>query len=274
MIKLRNLLPETPIDTFQTIGDFSKNSSFKDKTDRALVTHPVAVQKIKDFFKNTGVDFDFYFVNTKHAKPHVELGEVQEEFIFDKLKVTPDQLRNGKISEDNITIFFTGNSGDEKVPFTAWIIAHRIGHVMRRVRDWKEINTLIDSSLKSILSVYGITEKRSYDSFTNSDYKVYEQAKRLLCEALGTFKSARDGNLRNSNEFTYELFAQYLKNGSIELNDIPEILTLGYRAYGRKEVRRVKDKLLAEQYKQKLEAYFPSYAEVVLEDCRGKIFLM
>lgn len=273
MIKLRNLLPETPIDTFQTIGDFSKNSSFKGKTDRALVTHPVAVQKIKDFFKNTGVDFDFYFVNTKHAKPYNELGEVQEEFIYDTLKITPDQLKNGKISKDNITIFFTGNSGDEKVAFTAWIIAHRIGHVMRMSKDFDKIFSLITFNLNSILSLYGISAKTINASRQEPTYRIYEQAKRILCESLGTFKSARDSNLRNSNEFVFELFAQYLKTGSITLNDIPDTLTLSAE-YGRKEVRKVSDKLLAEQHKQRLEAYFPSYSEAVLQSCRGKIFLM
>ena len=45
---------EAPIDNYSTIGDFTKGSSFTKKADRALVTHPVAIQKVKDFFKKMG----------------------------------------------------------------------------------------------------------------------------------------------------------------------------------------------------------------------------
>jgi hypothetical protein len=119
------VMTEMPVTHHGNIGDFSKGSSFTNKADRALVTHPVAVKKIKDFFQNTSADFDFYFVNTKHARHHTEVGAVKQDFIFSELKITPDQLKNGEINGDAITVFFTNNKGGERAPLTPWIIAHR-----------------------------------------------------------------------------------------------------------------------------------------------------
>ncbi len=47
MIKLIDLLNEAPIGTYTTIGDFEKGASYKDPRDRASVSHPVTVQKVK-----------------------------------------------------------------------------------------------------------------------------------------------------------------------------------------------------------------------------------
>ncbi len=52
MIKLIDLLNEAPIGTYTTIGDFEKGASYKDPRDRASVSHPVTVQKVKDMLKN------------------------------------------------------------------------------------------------------------------------------------------------------------------------------------------------------------------------------
>ena len=62
MIKLKQIINEVPVDVFQTIGDFEKGSSYKDRRDRDIIRNPVTLTKVKDFFKNTTVDFDFYFV--------------------------------------------------------------------------------------------------------------------------------------------------------------------------------------------------------------------
>ncbi len=63
MIKLKDILLETPIGTYTTIGDFEKGASYKDPRDRLSVSHPATVQKVKDMLKNTSINFDFYFVN-------------------------------------------------------------------------------------------------------------------------------------------------------------------------------------------------------------------
>ena len=58
MIKLIDLLNETPIGTYTTIGDFEKGASYKDPRDRLSVSHPVTVQKVKDMLKNTSIKLE------------------------------------------------------------------------------------------------------------------------------------------------------------------------------------------------------------------------
>lgn len=270
-------LQEAPMDTIQTVGDFTKGSSFTSKADRALVTHPVAVQKIKDFFKNTTENFDFYFVNTKHARKHTEVGEVKPEFIFDELMITPDQLKDGKINENNITVFFTNNKGAERAPLTPWIMGHRFGHVVRRMYAWKdELNPWVDRMLNNMLEDYGFPMPPKY-AYTDNAYRTtreHQIATRHLCETIGTFKSARDKNLRDYFEFHYELFTQYLKDGDVKFNPLPDTLITGHGAFGSKKTRRLLNREEAEEYLIELQRDYHYYAENVLTECVGKIFVM
>jgi len=82
MIKLKDILLETPIGTYTTIGDFEKGASYKDPRDRLSVSHPATVQKVKDMLKNTSINFDFYFVNKPGLRQFSERGKVPYEFIF------------------------------------------------------------------------------------------------------------------------------------------------------------------------------------------------
>lgn len=268
MIKLKDILIESVVDVHQTIGDFSKGSSFTDKRDRALITNPVAIQKVRDFFKNTSAAFDFYFVNTKEARKFTEIGKVSEDFIFNELKIKTEQLQNGRINKDHITVFFTNNKGSEKIPLTPWIIAHRFGHVIRRDYVWKEeYAPWIERKLGEILQDYGIIKTDRYD-------RKYLIAKRHLCEEIGTFKSARDKNLREEFEFDYEVFAQYLKSGRVAFNPLPDALLSGHAAFGRKQYNRLKDRENAMASLAELQNDFEYYAENVLSNAIGNIYVM
>jgi hypothetical protein len=48
MIKLKDILNEAPLGTYTTIGGFEKGASYKDPRDRAALSHPVTIQKVKD----------------------------------------------------------------------------------------------------------------------------------------------------------------------------------------------------------------------------------
>jgi hypothetical protein len=275
-MKLRDILPESPVD-INTIGDFSKGSSFTSKADRALVTNPIAVQKIKDFIKLEHTDFDFYFVNTKDARQYYELGQVKEDFLWDDLKIKPEQLRDGRIDKDNITVFFTNNKGDERMPMTPWVICHRLGHVFRRLYSWEnELQPWVNRMLSEMLVEYGLRRPPEYSIHDEErnyrQRRAYQIALRHLCEAIGTFKSARDKNLRNEGEFHYELFAQYL-NGGVKINPLPDRLVLGHRAFGKPIAAPLK-KDPDVDYVHELEHDYTYYANAVLSEAEGKIFVM
>jgi len=270
MIKLKDMLKEAPIDTYATIGDFTKGASFRDKRDRDLVIHPVAIQKVKDFFKNTSTDFDFYFVNLKGRKMFSELGVVKKDFIFkpypDGLGITPEQLKDGKINENNITVFFVGNTAAEKVPMTSWTIAHRFGHVIRRGYAFEVYSEWLESQFKEVLELYGVNVR--------GDIGQTEKAKAQLFNQVGTMKSARDNKIDRPFEFYYELLAQYLKNGKITLNRLTPTITKGFAAYGRKKYARTSNVEDVNQILGGIERDFRYYAEDVLSSCVGDIYVM
>lgn len=94
-----NSIDEVPINDFETIGNFSKRYSFRDKIDRTIVTSPKAVTKIRNQFAKTSKDFDFWFMNDPRVKEHKEIGNVDLPFIRNELKHSSlDDLSRSDIS--------------------------------------------------------------------------------------------------------------------------------------------------------------------------------
>jgi hypothetical protein len=267
-------LAETPIDNFQTIGNWDKGSSFTSPVDRKLLTNPNAVQKIKDKFANTKFHFDMYFVNTKEARHYTEEGEVSEQFIRDNLKLdTP-------INHDNITVFYTNNKGDQKVMATAWIIAHRFGHAIRRLDGYKTLNNEVNEIIQRVIEeAYGRRLQRSSAFATLGDGPTDAKILKNFAQLVGTFKSARDKNLRNFPEFYHELLAQYITTGKISFNPLPKYIPVKY-AWGRPSegLRSTVNEHDIEYYSGYMDSLandvYPDYADECLRECQGRIFVM
>lgn len=266
---IQDVMNEMPVGVYQTVGDFDKGASFRDKRDRELIKHPVAIQKVRDFFQNTSVDFDFYFVNLSGRRQFQEKGKVDERFIFEPypkgLGIKPEQLKDGRINKDRITVFFVGNTAAEKVPMTSWTIAHRFGHVLRREYGFNVYVEWLESQFDQILELYNI-KKGSANSFMVSKAKLFNQ--------IGTMKSARDGKIDRPFEFYYELFAQYLKDGKVTFNRLKPTIVKGSASYGRKEYAHTKNVDEVNQILDSMENDFHYYAEDVLSSCVGNIYVM
>lgn len=274
------VLDETPIDQFQTIGDFSKGSSFTKKADRAILTNPKAVQKIKDKFANTNQTFDMYFVNSKEGRIHKEVGEVTENFIRNELKLdTP-------INRNNITVFYTNNTGDQGVMMTAWIVAHRFGHVVRRLQGWiglcNSVNGIIQRTMKDVYKKDMPLDRKNGnlgDNYYNSgDNSTNGKILKNFYQIIATFKSARDKKIRNQYEFMYELLAQYITTGKVTFNPLPKFIPVTY-AWGKPSMGvrfhgTDADLEYYNGYLRNLEEIFGDYAEYLLDECVGKIFVM
>jgi hypothetical protein len=277
MISLKNILSEIPVDAFEPIGDFSKGASFRDKRDRDLLSNPVTVTKVKDFFKNTSVDFDFYFVNLQGRRKFAELGLVKEDFVFDDyphgLGIKREQLKGNGINKDNITVFFVGNSAAEKTPMTAWTIAHRFGHSLRREYAFEELRKWLEKQFEEILTMFNKNKPfRTYDNW--SDVNKFDKIKAHLFNQIGTMRSARLGKIKRYNEFYYELFAQYLKDGKVTLNRLKNFIKTGTAAYGRKETAYTQKIDEVNDIIAGIERDFGYYAEDVLGNCVGNIYVM
>lgn len=146
-ITFKEYLKEAPIGDYQTIGNWDKNSSFRDSRDRMLIRNPSSIERVKKKFGNTPYVFNFYFVNSKQANRVTEEGVVSLKFVRENLGDEVANIVEKNLGNDNINVIFTNNKGAERKNMTAWIMAHRIGHALareRNIRDWFEVlNELI-----------------------------------------------------------------------------------------------------------------------------------
>jgi hypothetical protein len=236
---------ETPIEDFALHGNWNKNSSYKEQ-DRKLLTNPKAQEKIKQQWLNTTIPFNFYFVNSPEANRHTEVGEVGRNWLYENMpKFYEEMVKEGKITSNDllspeaINVIFTNNKGSERVPMTAWILGHRLGHVLYRKGgingsyEFEKFTKTFKMYLKEIMKLYRIdvghnfvNQPPSYFLFRNAE-EIPITLKKFVQE-IGTFKSARDKKLRTFFEFYCELIAQYLITGTIKFNPCPAIFK-GYK---------------------------------------------
>ena len=276
-----DLVDEMAIQQFKTVGDWSKRSSFSHPVDRALLTSPKSVDKIKRQWENTPYDFDLYFVNDKRVNKSEfrEIGEKSLEFVRDKLKITPEEIPDP--SEDRITVIYTGNFGDARYMASGWILAHRFGHALNRSRDssggaWKDFtDNLLKKFTYLLKEVYGID---IVSSFPYRESRISEKILKFAAQQIGTMKSARDNKLNNWYEFAYELLAQYMLTGKIQFNPLPQSIIKGYAAYGRKEYLNSKNEEAREDYNTyQLESMAETIQyelESILGSCVNRIYVM
>lgn len=276
-----DLVDEMAIQQFKTVGDWSKRSSFSHPVDRALLTSPKSVEKIKRQWENTPYDFDLYFVNDKRVNKSEfrEIGEKSLEFVRDKLKITPEEIPDP--SEDRITVIYTGNFGDARYMSSGWILAHRFGHALNRSQDssggaWKDFtNDLLKKFTYLLKEVYGID---IINSFPYRESRISQKILKFAAQQIGTMKSARDNKLNNWYEFAYELLAQYMLTGKIKFNPLPKSIIKGYGAFGRKEYSYSKNEEAREDYNTyQLETMAETIQyelENILGSCINKIYVM
>jgi len=258
-ISFSDFLIETPIGDYKPIGDFSKRQSFKDKRDRMLIQHPRSIERMRKKFDNTEYNFNLFFVNSKEGKEHKEVGMVKLDYVRKNLgDEVADAVANATDASDSINVIFTNNDGDERMPFTAWIAAHRLGHAFAReggsrpnYNQYKEASDHLIRGLSSIMQSYGAQD------FPDSDRKMMgidnwgarnntrqNQLTMLhFFQHVATFKSARDKNLRDWFEVLNELIAQYLTTGKIKFNKAPQSFGGRERKYYLKNAEDANDEI-------------------------------
>lgn len=209
-----NKLTEAPISDISHVGNWEKNSSFRDKNDRKLLTSVKALANIKKMWKYPqDENFNIILVNNADANQHTELGIVE----MDRLPVMFPRswdVIEPYIKPDEVNIIFTNNKGAERVPMTGWIMAHRYGHaLMRNSYYMKETVPIFLRYLTDILANYGVKISNN-DLLKNGPHTA-------LLYSICTFRSARNRELRTPFEALYELFAQYIFSGKLVFNPLP-----------------------------------------------------
>lgn len=279
------IINEMPISKFELVGDWSPKAPKRgwDAPSIGILTNDKGVQKIKNKWANTEVDFDMYFVRQPGAMQHLEIGEVHPEYLQSELGLDIQP------NPDAVTILFTQNRADGRIPMTAWTIGHRVGHAMARGRTkgytakfFQNARQFAEKEIREIWSmVYGsIGASNNYtNDFQFRQTSNDNQKLRYISQALGTMKSARNGVIRNFNEFVFELFGQYLLEGHIRFRKLPK--TLGkrsawgndYHLYYKKSMHDFEEKEINYKLQFIAETLEYKFSEI-LHSATGKVFVM
>lgn len=268
---------EMPIANIKHVGNWNRGSSFRHPVDRALLTSPRGLEKINRQWQRTPYVFDMYLVNDPRVNKQefIEVGEVSEDFVREKMKLTPEEFPGR--TPGVITIIFTNNRGNRRYMASGWILAHRFGHALwasqgQMGKEWLEytrhLRTVFRDMLSSVYDV-NIGEK----DYVSGDDVIL----RLAAHQVGTMKSAREASLNNWYEFAYELFAQYLLTGKITLNPLPDTLVTKLEPFGRKRLAKA-DKSAQKMYNTHDLDYYAGeleqFMDNILDMAQGRIFVM
>lgn len=271
-------IDEMPIRQFNRVGNWDRRSSFGSDVDRRLLTSPKAVEKIHKQWEKTPYTFDIFLVNDPRVnKPEFrEVGSVDIDFVRNKMKISPEEIPDP--DSDAITIIFTNNVGDQRYMASGWILAHRLGHALNRgggkvSQEWQEFSRRLRELFVEILDqVYDVTVPK--DGFSGQGDKIL----RHVAHQLASMKSARDKNLRNWYELSYELLAQYLITGKITFNPLPDKLVTHIGSWGHKRSRGVMSPQTQQMYNNHDLQYYANeleqMVENVLDRAIGRIFVM
>jgi len=235
-MRIRDILSEAPLADYQPIGDFSKPGPFR-AVDRKLVPHPVNRLNAIKFFERTPYDFRLFFSNVPGTGRYHETGATSPDQIR---KIFGDTLAEQIIQghEGAITVVYVGNQGDRAVPMTPWIMAHRFGHAVRagqqsnRFSEWRSAEEHFFKTVNQTLEQ--VYQKSASDYYRHSEVKWGMTPEyNALFNVIGTQRSSRNQEIRRPYEFMYEMLAQYIGQGGIRLNPLPDNLGYGRQAWGR-----------------------------------------
>lgn len=245
-----NAILEAPVASYNTYPAekeqfVSRNRRGWKPHDRKLVTHPVAIQKVKDkFAASLRFDFDLWFVSVPNGMAHREMGRVISKSVLwdekDGLGLNPEEV---KINPNNITVFYTNNSGTEAVPLTAWTMAHRFGHAIDREDFYREYSRRLRTFMADVWGLKAPLPQ--WQGGSAADTRAHMKRLHKVAHQIGTMKAARDGNLRDVGEFSHELFAQYIMTGRVRFNRFGRPEQDEMLAEGEEEFANILDDVLA-----------------------------
>ncbi len=272
-------LDEMALKSYEPIGDFNKSHSFSNKVDRKLAVHPTQLKKIESFLEKTPYDFRIFVLNQQGARKYAEHGSMTyDEFLKAFGRETAANVFSD--TDDAINIVYVGNAGADKVMFTPWIMAHRLGHAFqsenrkqRYSTQWSETEKFFFTHINDILrSVYKIDQSSNRNDF---DYKLAQYYSALF-NSIGTMRSARTNQIKRPYEFLYECFAQYLKTGSVTFNPLKPYIPYGKKAWGR-DTTALRGREITDQVNDDLEWFangLADYFDSVLGSSLGYVFVM
>jgi hypothetical protein len=279
-----------PVDATpgMTQDERKKASGFKkwgwNYDDFRILTNKNGVEKINRKWLKVPEDVEMYLLRSKTAYKQQEVGMVDETYLINQLGLnvvhSPEEMKQPTdiyINPHALNIIYTNNSSADRVPFTYWTAAHRLGHAIKNDRGYVEFVKVLQKELSNLIQeFYGKNLTFSYGFPDRQSNAVITD----FIKHVGTMKSARDGTINRFGEFGYELLAQWMTTGSIKFNPLP-------RSFGKRGVfgktgtyTNVTGKHNDDEYEEyneqlmNLSSTLEYYAGVALMNAVGKIFVM
>lgn len=215
-------ITEAPVSEIGLHGDWENEKLHRyDRPSMRALKKEGYLEKVKSkFAKNVTEEFNLFFVKSAQAGKHREVGIVSP----DRLRSMISDVNMESIIDSsdiyNITIVFTNNVGDQKVPLTPWIIAHRTSHALYRgILQDNEIKREYDLFMREYRETLRNCYNININQYGSPVDDINNKRLKALFNTLGTFKSARDKKIIRPFEFIHECFAQYLMEGGITFNE-------------------------------------------------------
>lgn len=253
--------------------------------DIALATNPKAQAKMLRVWHNSVADVDLYLLNTPGDAAHrrrlldqssAHAGAIGPATLQHRFGLTIRPRRGA------ITVLLTNNEGDERMPLTGWMVAHRMFHIFQEAEQRGTGAYAIKAALQSIheawVGVMDVAEDAyEYEGSTDLRRKGLHVGAPFIA-AIATTKAARDKRLSAHSEMVPEAFAQFMLTGDVRFNPPPEMLDLeiSHWPFG----RRAECKLLPEKAAdlhaeiETMTQTFNYSFEQIIEAAKGKMFIL
>lgn len=226
-MKLHDLF-EAPIQNYRVLGNQDEPISHT-KADLKSAGNPAFLKKVKEAWLKVPYDFNFFLVNTHEAKNRAKMDLTAfAEFFNEKDALTIKQLVGifGKDiaqevekvhTKDSITVLWLHNEGDEAIPFTPWMLAHRLAHLLsiRSSDNFSGVTYALNHLFKDLTQE--VQAEDPYGRYLFAEAPANDEQYAIL-KGLFSFGSVQNERLTRITELGPETFAQWLLTGKISIN--------------------------------------------------------
>jgi hypothetical protein len=224
-MRIKDIINEAPLKDFEFFGGDDEGSFRRD--DIKAATSKKWLRKLKTSFVRTPYNFNVYVYNGTEGK--VTLGDITIEprdlenvhkyaGVID-INVVADVI--GKMPPDSdvsITALLIENEGNERLPLTPWILAHRVSHAILYASNASKIGVYAKELEMMFSEFLYAMEKALPDHGHEIPIGGLTARTNGVAKALATFHSGRTGKLASAGEFVVEMMTQFIVRGEIVFN--------------------------------------------------------
>jgi hypothetical protein len=256
-------------------GFGNPKSTFRDEDLRALRS-PKWHVKLERLFRTVKADVNIVFVNATHDD-HYGLGRlynmrdwsgIYRPVIFEqKFGMLPSNYKN------SINVVFTNNEGDERVPLTPHMIAHRLMHALANDPHYtnkdSEIYDNFYRGFKDLSLAFGYVDHHRMGAPSNYNaWKGENLTYNEIYARLSSFGSARNHKILRQGEYFMEIATMYFLRGKIDF-DYRAFEYQESRHFGWKNGKTVEVIVTADEYRQLIEEALNNAAKS-FDECFAK----